>query len=271
MTALASRIFAGTVVHKRLVPRPHAFAYRVFALCLDVDEIDRLDREMRLFSRGRFNVIGFVDRDYAAGDGATVASHARRVLDDAGLGTFGVRISLLSYPRILGYVFNPLSVYFCRDGDGRLGAIVYEVTNTFRERRSYVIPVGDNEGCGEAGDVVAQSCDKAMAVSPFTSGDAEYGFHVLPPQDRVVVGVAVRQGGRPVLKTHFSGTCLPFTDTQIARLMVSHPLLTLKVVAAIHLEAAKLWWKGVPLVPRQAAPSYAVSVVTRRPRDIHHG
>ena len=269
MTAFTSCLYSGTVVHKRLAPQRHAFAYKVFSLCLDVDEIDRLDRETRLFSHNRFNLLGFSDRDYAAGDGATVADQARRTLCDAGLGAFGVQISLLTYPRVLGYVFNPLSVYFCRDGGGALGAIIYEVTNTLRERVSYVLPV-DAEKRLHAGPI-GQACAKQMYVSPFTAMNAAYGFHVIPPADRVVVGVDLRENGRPVLKTHFSGERLPFSDRTIARLALTRPLLTFKVIAAIHAEAARLWMKGVGLADRRPSPAYAVSIAdgpTREPRHV---
>lgn len=267
MTALRSAIYAGTVTHKRLVPRQHAFTYRVFALALDVDEIDLLDRDTRLFSRGRFNLLSFHDRDYAAGDGARVADYARRLVSTSGLAQFTARITLVSYPRVLGYAFNPLSVYFCRDADGTLGAVVYEVTNTFRERRSYVIPVGDT---GPAGAVLVQRCAKQMYVSPFTAPEATYGFHIVPPAERIVVGVDLREGEQPVLKTHFSGERLELDDRTIAGLMLSHPLLTLKVIGGIHLEAARLWLKGVPLAARHASPRYTVSVVNAPSREAPH-
>ena len=134
MSQLASCIYEGTVVHKRLTPRQHAFAYRVFALCLDVDEIDRVDRGLRFFSRGKRNLLGFWDTDLGEPGTDSVGTKARRLLDLSGLGSFGARIELVCYPRILGFVFNPLSVYFCRDDAGTVGAVIYEVTNTSGER-----------------------------------------------------------------------------------------------------------------------------------------
>ena len=262
MTRLASCAYVGTVVHKRLVPRQHAFSYRVFALCLDVDEIDALHARLRLLSRNRWNLLSFHDRDHGAGDGAPAGQHVRGVLRQAGLEHAGARIRLLCYPRVLGYVFNPLSVYFCDDSSGRPGAIVYEVTNTFRERKSYVIPVG-----GMPSEVIAQHCAKEMYVSPFTAREASYGFHVVPPGDRVVVGVDVRDGGVPVLKTHFRGERRELTDIGIARLVARHPLMTLKVVGGIHLEAARLWLKGIPLVPRHSSPAYSFTVVRPAVQD----
>lgn len=265
MTGLPSCIYHGVVVHKRLSPKQHAFSYRVFALCLDVDEIDRLDRELRLFSRNRFNLLSFHDRDLGDGGTAPVAERTRTLLDGAGLGAFGARIEIVCYPRLLGYVFNPLSVYFCRDVGGRIGAVIYEVSNTFGERKSYVIPAGASRD-----GVLAQSCDKELYVSPYTHATGTYEFHMMPPGEKALIGVALREAGQPVLKTHFSGTRLALGDRAIAAMCVRHPLMTLKVVSAIHVEAARLWLKGVPLVTRHTSPTYSTTIVRHEDRGAHH-
>lgn len=250
--------YVGHVVHKRLSPRRHAFRYRVFALCLDVDQIDTVAAQLRLFSRGRWNLLSFHDADHGERAEEPVGAHARRLLDEAGLARFGTRIELVCYPRMLGFVFNPLSVYFGYDAQGRLGAIIYEVTNTLSERRSYVIPVAETR----EDDVVAQRCAKELYVSPFTAGSGTYGFHVVPPSDRIVIAVDFREDGRPVLKTHFSAARVPFSDRSIVKLLLSHPMMTLKVVAAIHIEAVRLWLKGVPVKPHHASPRFSFTAVT---------
>ncbi len=265
MSAYRSAIYTGTVTHKRLVPRQHGFTYKVFALCLDVDEIDRLDRDLRLFSRGRRNLVSFFDSDVGEASGVRVGDKARRLLADAGLGRFGARIELVCYPRILGYVFNPLSVYFCRDASDTLGAVIYEVTNTFGERKSYLVEVD-----GAPGATVSQSCAKQLYVSPFTEAAGSYSFHLVPPAERVVIGVAFREGERAVLKTHFRGDRLALSDGAIARMLVRHPLMTLKVVGAIHYEAARLWAKGVPLVRRHGSPAYSYTIVRSRKQELGH-
>lgn len=259
MSALASRLYAGRVVHQRVRPRRHRLAYDVFALCLDVDEIDDMARKLRIFSRNRFNWVSFHDRDHGAGDGMAVGDHARGLLRAAGLAAFGARISVLCYPRILGYVFNPLSVYFCEDAAGRLGVIVYEVSNTFGERKSYVIPVRDG-----VDEIVRQSCGKEMYVSPFTHADGRYSFHIRPPGagTDILIGIAFHDRAGAVLNARFSGTEHEITSATLARMLLRHPLMTLKVIGGIHLEAARLWAKGVPLVPRHASPAYSFSVVT---------
>lgn len=252
----SSAIYLGQVVHKRLAPRTHAFRYRVFALALDLDELPRLGASLRLFAYNDRGLTSFHEADHGCRDGHPVARHIRSILAGNGLGHAGARIVLLCYPRLLGYVFNPLSVYFCYDSSAHLSAIVYEVSNTFAERISYVIPVAETER-----RAMHQTCAKQMYVSPFTHADAEYGFHVLPPADDVVVGVTLREGHTPILKTHFRGDRVALTDRAIATVVARLPMMTLKVIAGIHVEAARLWLKGVPVVPRHVSPSYSVKLV----------
>jgi DUF1365 family protein len=272
MKPFTSCAYVGTVVHKRLTPRRHAFSYRVFALCLDVDEIDRLAVGLRLFSRGSWNLTSFHDRDHGAGTGEMIGAHVRGVLREAGLESCGANVQLVCYPRLLGYVFNPLSVYFARDASGRLGAIVYEVSNTLGERRCYVIPVAETGSDGDDEGIVIQRCAKQLYVSPFTTMDgASYGFHVVPPGDRLVIGVDLREGDRPVLKTHFRGERRALSDRMIAGLLLRYPLMTLKVIGAIHVEAARLWLKGVPVQSYHASPRYAVTTVNVTSREITNG
>jgi hypothetical protein len=246
----AGAIYVGEVVHKRLRPRPHALEYRVFSLLLDVDRIGEALAPLRLLSRNRFNLLGFHDSDHGPGDGTPVAVHARRVLAEAGIATGGARILLLAYPRVLGYVFNPISVYYVLDAAGRLSALLYEVNNTWGGRTSYAVRAGE-----PTGRIFHQSARKKMEVSPFADRSGRYAFRVNIPGDELVLGVQLRDPVGPLIKTHFKAAALPLTDGVLARLSLRLPLMTMKVIGAIHLEAFKLWAKGVPLASRQHDPA----------------
>ncbi len=225
-----SALYEGDVTHTRIFPRRHAFRYRVFSLLLDLDEIDGLS--LKLFARNRAALASFHDADH--GDGRPLKEWATAKLAEVGIEADGP-IRLLCYPRILGYVFNPLSVWFCHRADGHLAATIYEVHNTFGERHSYVLPAGET-----------QACDKAFYVSPFLSQDCRYVFAIVPPGEDVVIAIRESEGGAPVLNAVFSGKHKALTDRALASALVRHPLMTLKVVAAIHFEAFRLWLKRVP-------------------------
>ncbi len=249
-----SAIYTGRVIHKRLRPKQHALSYGVFYLLLDLEKLDTTAGRLRLFSRNSFNIFSFYDRDHGPGDGTPVLDIARRCLVDTGRPYEGRRISMLTYPRIFGYVFNPLSVFYVYAPGGALETAIYEVSNTFGERKSYVVPVGDDQG-----GVFAQACKKTMYVSPFASGRGGYSFRLKDPGDDALVSVNFSDSDGPLIKTHFRGQRKALDDRALLHLVWSYPLLTFKVIAAIHLEAAKLWLKGVPLSARHVSPRYSIA------------
>jgi DUF1365 family protein len=240
------------VTHRRIRPRPHALAYRVFSLLLDLDEIDGLSRRLRLFSRNRFNLFSFHDRDYGAGTATPLRAQVEDHLRAAGLEPDGGPIRLLTLPRILGYVFNPLSVYFCYRRGGLLAAILYEVSNTFGQRHSYLMPAaGDTE--------LRQECGKTFYVSPFLDMASTYEFRVVPPGERLAISIAVRDGDGPILTAVLAAGRHELSDATLGRAFAGHPFLTLKVIAGIHWEALQLWLKGVRLRRRPPPPASAVT------------
>lgn len=249
-----SALYAGRVVHARLRPKRHKLSYRVFSLLLDLDEIDALSRKLKLFAHNSAAVFSFHDRDHGDGSGDL------RAWVDAQLGAAGVtlaapKITMLCYPRIFGYVFNPLTVWFCHEGD-ELRAILYEVHNTFRERRTYVIRVAPGA------NAIEQSCAKELYVSPFVPMDCAYRFHIEPPGERVVVSIDETDPAGLLLKASFAGARQPLTDASLLRALFAYPLMTVKVTAAIHWEALKLWAKGVPVFRhRRAVAKVATTVV----------
>lgn len=252
----ASALYVGHVMHRRARPRVHRLRYRIFSLLLDLDEVDALNERLRLFLRNRLNLFAFHDRDHAAGTAEPLRAQIERHLATAGIDAKGGPIQLLTMPRILGFAFNPLSVYFCHDRGGRLRAILYEVNNTFGERHSYLLPV---EGDGEA---VRQSCDKGFHVSPFMAMDMRYAFKVTPPGERLTITITGSDAAGPVITAIHSAGRRALTDGALIRAFLTHPLLTLKVVGGILWEAAKLWAKGVPIHSHPAPPPHPITIQT---------
>ncbi len=262
-----SAIYAGDVVHARTRPRRHRLHYRVFSLLLDLDELPELSKRLRLFGHNRPGVLSFWDQDH--GDGGTGALRAwvERQLTDAGLDLGRPRIEVLCYPRIWGYVFNPLTVYFCHDEDGALRAILYEVSNTFGERMTYVIAVTGPT------DAVRQRAPKLHYVSPFVPMEARYDFLIRPPAERVTIRIDEADAGGHFLRAVFSGRRRKLSDRALLALLFAYPLMSLKVTAAIHFEALRLWLKGVPVFRHSRAARRIDSTVVRAEADAlaaHH-
>lgn len=254
MTTLRSALYVGEVVHYRLRPKRHRLRYKVFYLLLDLDEIDTVAGTLRLFSRNRFNLFGFRDEDHGDRTAAPLRGQIEGHLRRAGVETGGP-IRLLTMPRMLGYVFNPLSIYFCYRRDNSLAAIFYEVSNTFGERHSYLIPLAaDSTG------TIRQTSHKTLYVSPFLGVDMTYSFTIAPPGEHLSVTIAGRDGEGPLMVAKLAATRRALTDAALARAFVVYPLLTLKVIAGIHWEAFLLWLKGVRLERRPPAPREAVTL-----------
>jgi uncharacterized protein len=257
MNAAAATLYHGVVAHRRLRPVGHRFSYRVFSMLVDVDRIDECAAQSRWFSRNRFNLFSFYDADHAYEDGASVSASVRTLLRSHGYRGDG-RIDVLCYPRILGYVFNPLSIFYCRDARGRLEAVIYEVRNTFGGRHSYLIPVDSS------GDVIRQSADKAFHVSPFMEMDHAYAFRLTPPGETLSVFIRQTDANGPIFNASFSGRAEAASDEALLRAFFRYPLMTLKVIAAIHYEAARLFVKGMRLKGRPPDPAAAVSAIAPR-------
>jgi DUF1365 family protein len=251
----ASAIYEGWVMHRRVRPRHHRFRYRVFAMLLALDELPALDKKLRLFKHNRWGLFSFHDSDHGP-----MGSNAPRdlnvwldtLLAQAGIQADGPR-RVLCYPRILGFVFNPLTVWFCDDAQGRLQAIIYEVHNTYDERHAYVLPVGEDP------KLVRHGCPKAFYVSPFLSRDCRYNFRIRPPGADVAVAIHEEEAGAAILNASFAGQRRALGDGTLARLLLRYPLMTLKVVAAIHFEAMRLMLKGVRRHPHTPQAHYSAA------------
>jgi DUF1365 family protein len=241
--ARISSIYEGWVMHRRLTPRHHRFTYRVFSLLLDLDELPRLG----LLTHNRWGLFSFHDRDH--GDGRPIRVWLDDLLAQRGIVADGAR-RVLCYPRILGYVFNPLSVWFCHGADGGLKAVVYEVHNTYDERHAYVLPVGENQ------NLIRHGCAKDFYVSPFLSQDCRYQFRIRPPGETIAVAIHEEEAGKPILNASFAGERRALTDGALVKMLLRYPLMTLKVVMAIHYEAVRLMLKGVRRHPHAPKATY---------------
>ena len=257
----ASCIYSGWVMHRRLKPRRHRFRYRAWWLLLDLDELPQLSARLRWLSRGRFNLFAFHDGDYGH-DTTPLRQQIERQLADAGIVFDGGAIRLLCMPRVLGYAFNPLSIFFCHSRGGEIAAMVYEVHNTFGERHSYVIAAAPGEA-----DVVRQSTKKRFHVSPFMDMDMGYEFRVTHPADTISVGISGSDVGGPLIHATLQARRRELCDAQLLRLLITHPLVTLKVISAIHWEALRLLGKRVRLRAHPGPLATAVTAVVPRQRS----
>jgi uncharacterized protein len=240
-------LYFGDVMHARLKPVGHRFSYRVMSLLIDLDRLDQADRQSSLFGVNRAALYSFHEADHGERDGSSLRAYAQAHASEHGISLTGGRVLLLCYPRLLSYTFNPLSVYFCTRADGDLALIIYEVRNTFGEMQSYVLPVRPGE-ISAAG--VRQEQDKLFHVSPFVEMATRYRFRISPPGEEIRLRILEVDAEGPLLAATFSGRRRALTTRALLHALVTLPLLTLKIVGAIHWEALRLWLKGVKLVPR---------------------
>ncbi len=257
MSSLQSCLYLGEVVHKRLAPVRHQLRYRVFNLFIDVDALPELARRSRLFGYNRFNLLGISDRDHGAGDGRPIRKHLENLARSVKGGAEVTRFFMFCYPRVLGYVFNPLTVYYGYDATGALRLMIYEVNNTFGGRKSYVIPMAGG---------LHQKAGKTFYVSPFNAVEGEYGFHLALPDERLSIGITLTTPLGPTLKAYFSGERRPLTDANLLRLFFGLPLQSFRIIGAIYWQALKLWRKGLRIQPRPAKAAPLELTHTRDPR-----
>jgi len=254
----ASALYFGGVMHKRLLPFRHRFDYRVVALFADLAELPELHRRLRLFSVDRFNVFSFHTRDHGARDGSPLRPWIDARLADAGIDLAGGPVRLLCFPRLWGYVFNPLTVWFCHHRDGRLLAVNYEVSNTFGRHHHYLIPVPDGHRPEAA---LHQSCAKAFHVSPFIPMQGGYAFRLKEPGARLSLAIRQHVDAGEILVATQTGARAELTDRNLWRALAGHPLMTAKVIGAIHWQAWKLWRKGARFHRSPAPPDTQMTVV----------
>ncbi len=241
---MTSSIYNGTVIHKRFKPKIHFFKYRVFSLLIDLSELDILDKKINYFSYNKFNLISFFDKDHGERDGSSIVEWVKKNLNKNGLNTENIKIKLLCYPRILGYVFNPLSVFYVYDINEKLVSILYEVKNTFGEQHTYIFRVENNS-------LLQHNCEKKFHVSPFIEMDCNYFFRILKPAEKISVIIDQYQSNEKILYASQDGKRVDFTSSELIKSYLKHPLMTFKIISAIHFEAFKLWIKGIRFIKKR--------------------
>lgn len=235
-------------MHARLRPVAHRFSYRVASILIDLDRLPEASALTVLFSVNRANLVAFHEKDHGPRDGSPLRPHIDALLAATGIDPPS-RIELLCYPTVLGYAFNPISVYFCHAANGSLAALVYQVHNTFGQSHSYVVPV-------QAGDVsqagIRQRQAKRLYVSPFMEMAMTYHFRLRPPSENVALRILETDANGPVLAAAFHGDRRPASDQNLIRAVLQTTGIAWKVVFGIHFEALRLWLKGMKLQPLPA-------------------
>jgi len=240
-----SYIYNGSVIHKRFKPKEHFFKYKVFSLLIDLSELDDLDKKISFFSINKFNLISFYEKDHGERDGSSLISWVKLNLKNNTINSKNIKIKLLCYPRILGYVFNPLSVFFVYDENEKLISILYEVKNTFGEQHTYLFGV-DNEG-----NLIQNNCSKKFHVSPFIEMDCKYFFRILNPTDKLSIIIDQYDKDGKILFASQDGKRSNLNSKQLIKSYLKHPLMTFKIISAIHFEAFKLWFKGIKFIKKK--------------------
>ena len=240
-----SYIYTGTVTHKRFKPKINTFNYKVFSLLIDLSEIDVLDKTLKLFSYDKFNIISFFNKDHGPRDGSSLKKWVTENLKKNDIVYNDIQIKLLCYPRIFGYVFNPLSVFYIYDKNSDLISILYEVKNTFGEQHTYVFKTKKDQ------NLIQHVCKKKFHVSPFIAMNCIYFFRLLKPGNKISVIIDLQDPEGKILYASQDGVKSELNNSNLIKSYLKHPLMTFKIILAIHFEAFKLWTKGIKFISKK--------------------
>ena len=241
----SSFIYTGNVVHKRFKPKIHYFRYKVFSLLIDLSEIDLLDKSLKIFSYNKFNIISFYNKDHGARDGSSIKDWVIDNLKKNNIDTNDIQIKLLCYPRIFGYVFNPLSVFYIYGKDLNLISILYEVKNTFGEQHTYIFKTDESH------NLIQHMCKKKFHVSPFLEMNCIYFFRLLKPGNKISVIIDQNDKDGKILYASQDGVKSELSNINLIKSYLKHPLMTFKIILAIHFEAFRIWTKGIKFLKKK--------------------
>ena len=245
MSPKSSCIYSGFVTHRRFKPRRHFFSYKVFSLLIDLEEIELLEKKIKFFSFNKFNILSFYNIDHGSRDGSCLTEWTKTILKNYKINIGSGKIKLLCFPRFFGYVFNPLSIFYCYDEDSKLKAILYEVKNTFNEQHTYVFSASTSS------KLVLHRCNKKFYVSPFIEMETFYNFRLLKPDEYISIFIRQKDTGGTLLTACQVGKRVELNSKQLFLQFIKHPLMSFKVILAIHFEACRLWIKGIKHVKRK--------------------
>lgn len=249
-----AHLYIARVYHRRDKPKKNAFTYNVFYIRASLVELSGI--ALRFFSVNRWNILSLFWKDHGPRDGSDWSGWIDREFERRGVvRTPGDRVELITHPRLFGYAFNPISFWLLVDSQDRLRAVLCEVNNTFGDHHNYVL---SHEGGGVImpGDMFR--ADKRLYVSPFNTMEGWYKFTFRYTREAFAVSILYYRESQLVLTTHLQGRFEPFTDLSVLKVLVLYPCMTLLVVARIHWQAVKLFFKGVPATlsqrPKGATP-----------------
>lgn len=249
---ITSALFHGSVMHQRFFPKRHRFVYKLTSWMINIDELDELDSQLTGFGHNRAALFSFHDKDYGPGDGTRPRDFIDQALLQHGLET-AHRVELLCQVRALGYLFNPLAVWFCYNQAGELYATLYEVRNTFKQRHHYL--VASTEDSLRKWHIA----DKCFYVSPFMPMDCQYEFRFKVPSNRLALKIRQTHQGSPIMNAVWTGKKERLSQKSLLKQVIRNPISSVKIISAIHWEALRLWIKGLKLVPRPTPPSKPVT------------
>ena len=244
MKNFSSCIYSGLITHKRFKPKKHFFSYKAFSLLLDLSEIKKIEKKISFFSYNKFNILSFYNVDHGPRDGTSPTKWVKKILLKKKININGGKIKLLCFPRFFGYVFNPLSIFYCYNKNLILKAVLYEVKNTFNEQHTYVFrnKIKSN--------LILHKCNKKFYVSPFIEMKTFYNFRLSNPKNNINVIIKQSDNKGPLLTATQTGKRIKLTNQNLLYQFLKHPLMSFKVIIAIHFEAFRLWLKGVKLVKK---------------------
>jgi len=254
MSTPGAELLLGKVMHRRLRPVANRFVYGVFFLRIPLSRLESMRGP--LLSINRWNLLSFDYRDHGARDGSHPLDWIRRLLAREGLGAADGEIWLQCFPRVCGYVFNPVSFWFCEDRAGRTRAVLAEVNNTFGEHHCYLLAHADARPIASGEALEAR---KVFHVSPFCTQRGGYRFRFLTQDAQRIARIDYADETGPLLITSLAGRGAPLGSRAILGALLRHPLMTFGVIARIHWQALRLWAKRVPFHAKPVLPLEEVS------------